>query len=352
MRFPLILAAAGLGVAALVAMTLPAASQQPGKAPPFSFPAASSSSRRTDAVAAPPASPGRSPGGLTPFGLSRPETSVSADAIVASGCLVTLMDDCSVDVATQKEGVLTEIPVREGQSVKEGDTLAKVDDSEVTAAREVTKSQLATAQAEADNEDSILYAQAAFKVAQAEVQQALEANAQQPNTFSRSEVLERQLKARQYELQIQQAQHEKKVNGLKAEEKQADLKAAEVEVGLRQIKSRLEGMVVNRYRNEGEWVKPGDPVVRVVRVDRVRVEGMLNAKVVLPEEVKNQPVTITLDLPNRKSATFSGTVVFASEIVEAGMQFLVHAEVQNRQANGFWLLRPGLTVQMTIQRKK
>ena len=107
------------------------------------------------------------------------------------------MDDCSVDVAAPKEGLLKEIPVKEGQSIKKGDILAQLDNSEAAAALEVTKSQLATAQAEADNEVSILYATAAFKVAQAEVLQALEANAQQPNTFSRSEVLERQLKARQ-----------------------------------------------------------------------------------------------------------------------------------------------------------
>ena len=343
MRFPLILAAAGLGAAVFVVMALPAASQQ-------------QSSRRTDALIPPPASPQRSPGGFSPFG-SRPEAKVSANAIVAPGCLVTLMGDGDVEVPAQEQGVLMEIPVKEGQSVKKDETLAQVDDSQAKMAMEVARNQWLAAQAEADNEVSILYARAAFAVAQAEVQQALEANAQQPNTFSRSEVLERQLKARQYELQIQQAQHEKKVNGLKADEKHAELDAANLEVTRRHIASPLEGIVVKRFHHAGEWLRPGDPVVRVVRADRLRVEGMLSARAsdpnyVLPAEVINQPVTITLDLPNNKQATFPGTVVFANPIVEAGGQFLVHAEVENRQENGFWLLRPGLTVQMTIQRNK
>ena len=338
MRFPLILAAAGLGAAVFVVMALPAASQQP-------------SSRRTDALIPPPASPQRSPGGFAPFG-SRPDVKVSADAIVASGCLVTLMGDGDVEVPAQEQGVLMEIPVKEGQSVKKDETLAQVDDSQAKMAMEVARNQWLAAQAEADNEVSILYARAAFAVAQAEVQQALEANAQQPNTFSRSEVLERQLKARQYELQIQQAQHEKKVNGLKADEKHAELDAANLEVTRRHIASPLEGIVVKRFHHAGEWLRPGDPVVRVVRADRLRVEGMLDASRVTPAEIINQPVTITVDLPNNKRATFPGTVVFANPIVEAGMQFLVHAEVENRQENGFWLLRPGLTVQMTIQRNK
>jgi multidrug efflux pump subunit AcrA (membrane-fusion protein) len=358
MRFPLILAAAGLGAAVFVVVTLPAASQQPGAALPPGLPAAVSSSRRTDAVVSPPAAPRRTPSELSPFGLPRPEVKVSADAVVASGCLVTLTGDGDVEVPAQEQGVLMEIPVKEGQLVKKDDTLAQVDDSQAKMAVEVARNQWLSAQAEADNEVSILYARAAFAVAQAEVQQALEANSQQPNTFSRSEVLERQLKARQYELQIQQAQHEKKVNGHKADEKHAELDAATLEVTRRQIKSPLEGIVVDRYnRHAGEWVKPGDPVVRVVRVDRLRVEGMLSARAsdpnhVLPSEIINQPVTITLDLPNGKRANFPGSVVFANPIVVAGMQFLVHAELENRQENGFWLLRPGLTVQMTIQRKR
>jgi multidrug efflux pump subunit AcrA (membrane-fusion protein) len=343
MRFPLILAAAGLGAAAF--MALPAASQQPGRTPP-----AASSSRRTDAPIAPPALP-------SPYGAARPEVSVSGDTIVASGCLVTLMGDGDVEVPAQEQGVLMEIPVKEGQVVKKDDTLGQIDDSQAKMAMEVARNQWLSAQAEADNEVSILYARAAFAVAQAEVQQALEANGQQPNTFSRSEVLERQLKARQYELQIQQAQHEKKVNGHKADEKHAELDAAALEVTRRHIKSPLDGIVVKRFRHAGEWVKPGDPVVRLIRADRLRIEGMLSATAsdpnhVLPSEIINQPVTVTLAMPNGKQANFHGSVVFANPIVEAGMQFLVHAEVENRQENGFWLLRPGLIVKMTIQRKR
>jgi multidrug efflux pump subunit AcrA (membrane-fusion protein) len=341
MRFPLILAAAGLGAAALAVVALPAASQQPGRTPP-----AVSSSRRTDAAIAPPALP-------SPYGAARPEVSVSGDSIVASGCLVTLMGDGDVEVPAQEQGVLMEIPVKEGQAVKKDDTLGQIDDSQAKMAMEVARNQWLSAQAEADNEVSILYARAAFAVAQAEVQQALEANGQQPNTFSRSEVLERQLKARQYELQIQQAQHEKKVNGHKADEKHAELDAAALEVTRRHIKSPLDGIVVKRFRHAGEWVKPGDPVVRLIRADRLRIEGMLDARLVVPSEIINQPVTISVMLPSdTRPKEFTGTVVFANPIVEAGMQFLVHAEVENRQENGFWLLRPGLIVKMTIQRKR
>ena len=357
MRLSLILAAVGLVTAAFVVMSLPAASQQPGKVPPAGYSAGAPPYRRTEAAVPPLVSPPASPRGLAPLGLSRPDISVSADAIVAGGCLVTLMNDCGVDVPALEPGELREIPVKEGQVVQHDGLLAQVDDSQAKMAMEVARNQWLAAQAEADNEVSVLYAGAAFKVSQAEVQQALDANAQQPNTFSMSEVLERKLKARQYELQIQQAEHEKKVNSLKADEKHAEFEAAKLEAERRKITSVLDGMVVNRYHNKGEWVKAGDPVVRVVRVDRVRVEGMLSARAsgpnhVLPSEIVNQPVTINLDLPNGKQATFPGSVVFASPIVEAGMQFLVQAEVENQQENGFWLLRPGLTVRMTIQRKK
>jgi multidrug efflux pump subunit AcrA (membrane-fusion protein) len=333
MRFPLILAAAGLGVAILVVMTLPAASQQPGRAPSAGFSPDWSTSHRTDALV-------RQPAGHP------------ANAIEVSGCLVTLTADGDAVVPAQEQGVLMAIPVTEGQAVKKDETLAQVDDSQAKMAQDVANNQYLSADAEAKNEVNILYYHAAYAVAQNEAKLAKTANQEEPNTFAWSEVLERDLKARQCEAQIQQAEHEKTVNGLKAAEKHAELDAATLEVTRRQIKSPLDGIVVNRYHHHpGEWVKPGDPVVRVIRADRLRVEGTLDASKYLPSEVLDQPVAITLKLPNRKPETFQGKVVFANPIVQAGMQFEVHAEVENRQDNGFWLLRPGLTVQMTIDRK-
>ena len=46
-----------------------------------------------------------------------------------------------------------------------------------------------------------------------------------------------------------------------------------------------------------------------------------------------------------------GKIVFVSPLVQPGGEYLVWAEVENKQENGHWLLRPGLTATMTIQLK-
>ena len=82
------------------------------------------------------------------------------------------MGDGDVEVPAQEQGVLMELPVKEGQPIKKDAMLGQIDDSQAKMAEEVARNQWLSAQAEAENEVSILYARAAFAVAQAEVQQA------------------------------------------------------------------------------------------------------------------------------------------------------------------------------------
>ena len=357
MRSRLIYAAVAVAAAMFVSLVIPAASPQPSHSqaatPAVAKPVAgrpAAPSKRTD-VALPASSPNRRSSADLPSLYSQvPDLVISGTTITAPNCLVTLIED--VEVPAQEQGVLVELKVKDGSQVEKGDMLAQVDDAQSKMAVEVSRNQMLAAEAEANNPVSVAYATAAWKVAQAEVQQALEANAQVPFTFSKSEILERQLKERQYELQIQQAEHELKVNSLKANEKKAELDAASLDLTRRQVKSPLKGIVVKRFRHEGEWLRPGDPIVRIVRADLLRVEGMLDGAKILPSEVQDQPVTVTVTLPNREPATLEGKIAFVNPIVEAGLRFLVVAEIANRQENGYWILRPGLPVELKIQRKR
>ena len=56
--------------------------------------------------------------------------------------------------------------------------------------------------------------------------------------------------------------------------------------------SPIEGQVRKIYRHVGEWVQQSDPVVHVVRVNLLRVEGFLNISGFAPEEIAGKPVTV------------------------------------------------------------
>jgi multidrug efflux pump subunit AcrA (membrane-fusion protein) len=265
-------------------------------------------------------------------------------------CLVTLIDEA--EVSAQEQGVLMDLKAREGDSVVKDTPLAQIDDAQVVAAENVAKYELEAAEAEAGNDVNVRFAQAATDVAYAEYQQALDANRKVPNTHPQAELRRLLLEHRKYTLQIEQSEHELGIAKVSVKAKKAHLEAAHTDVERRKIKAPIDGIVVKRYRHLGEWVRPGDPVYRVVRADRLRIEGFLDANKVSPAQVNGQAVVITVGLPHGRQESFEGKIVFVSPLVEAGAQFLVHAEVVNRQENGFWLLRPGLTADMNIQLKR
>ena len=91
--------------------------------------------------------------------------------------------------------------------------------------------------------------------------------------------------------------------------------------------------------------------MRLVRMDRLRVEGVLNAKEYRPSEIQGPAGRGRRDArPRSDSETFPGKIVYVKPVVEGG-EFQVRAEVQNRKQNGVWVLSPGMNAEMTIQLK-
>jgi multidrug efflux pump subunit AcrA (membrane-fusion protein) len=109
-------------------------------------------------------------------------------------------------------------------------------------------------------------------------------------------------------------------------------------------------VVVQIFPHQGEWMQPGDPLARVVRADKLRVEGYVDSSRFDPEVVRDRPVTVEVTLADDRKESFPGRIVFTSPLVESGGDYRVFAEVENRQAagSGQWLLRAGQTARMTI----
>ena len=204
----------------------------------------------------------------------------------------------------------------------------------------------------ASNDINVRFATAAAKVSRAELESAYAANRQAPGTVPQTELNRLHLTLEQYTLQIEQSQRDLGIAKVTVKVREAELKAAVEGVDRHKIKAPVAGIVVNLYeRDKGEWVQPGDPVMRLVRMDRLRVEGFLNAIQYSPSDVAGQPVAVTVPLPHGQEV-FSGRVTFVSPIVVGGPEFMVWADVDNRPtADGQWVLRPGLTAEMTIKLK-
>lgn len=273
----------------------------------------------------------------------------SGDPSRLEHCLVTAID--AIQVPAEEAGRIVSLKVREGQQVEAGQLLARLDDTQIKKAQEVADAKYRAAVKEAANEVSVQYAEAAWTVAWYDYARTMEANAKQANTFTPAEV---QLKAHEVtkgQLQTKQAQHELGVAQIKVDVQKAEAEAAALDVERRQIKCPVSGHVEKRHKGEGEWVKPGDPVYQVIRMDRLYVEGFVDASRLSPIDVDGRKVRFTFRLSNGKQASVDGQITVVSGKIEQGPTFLVKAEVENRRENGYWLLRPGQVGQMEIQLK-
>ena len=271
------------------------------------------------------------------------------NVVTISKCLLALDEESLIPA--QEAGVLMKIVAREGDQVSAGDLLAQIDDAIPRMQYNVAGYKLKVAEKQAADDVDYRYAVAAAKVAEADYRQVMAANDKMPGTVTQTELRQKLLEWRKMELATEKSQKDQAVAALQAKVAEAELQAARVNVERRRIAAPIDAVVVELTRHEGEWVQSGDPVMRLVRLDRLRVQGFLNSKDFRGADVQGRPVTIAVSLPGGQREMFPGKVVYVKPLVEAGGEFLVRAEVQNRKQNGVWVLTPGLNADMTIQLK-
>jgi multidrug efflux pump subunit AcrA (membrane-fusion protein) len=261
-------------------------------------------------------------------------------------CLVSLIED--VQIPAEVAGVLVKINAKEGDQFEPGAPLVQINEDEARFQRDLALAEEKVSREKADDDVNVRYADAARKVAQAEYDLNKAANEQHKGTVPVVKMQELWLKVRQAELQIEKATHEQTIARYETAGYKAKVDVADEQVRKRKITAPIKGEVVEVMFREGEWVEPGNPVLRIVRLDRLRIEGFLNIKDFSPSEVGKRRIHIVVPLARGRLEKFDGTITFVNPLVQAGGEYRVWAEVVNRQENGEWLLRPGLEAEMTI----
>ena len=255
---------------------------------------------------------------------------------------VTLIDE--IDVAAQENGLITEINVHEGSEIKADDKIAQISDSKAQAAKKVAQAEHEVALAEAENDISVRYAAAAAKVAEYDWRAHDAANRQAKGSTPEAEMKKLLLQWKKGELEVEKAQLELDVAKLTAKAKEAAVEAADDDIHRRRVFSPIDAVVIEIDKHVGEWVNPGDRMMRIVRMNKVRVEGILPIAEVSPTQVVDRPVTVETTLSGKRSVQFTGQIVFvAPELDISGKYYRVVAEVENREERGAWLLLKGMS---------
>ena len=276
------------------------------------------------------------------------QPAAAADAKI-DDCLVSVIEEA--EVPAQEPGVLKEINFKEGQAVAVGDLLAKVDDAKPRMEVKVAKAKLAVAKEKAADDINVRFAKAKAEVAKADYLVNAEANRKVPGSVPAEVLREKLMQYTEATLGIEKAQLELRIAGHEAEVAKAEVEAAEENVRRHQVRSPQIGLVNKVHRHAGEWVQPSDPVMHVIRIDRLRVEGRVSAADYGPADLQGGQAQVRVVLAGNKPRTFPGKVVFVDPNIQAGDIFLVRVEVQNEKENDSWLLSPGLSATMTIRTK-
>lgn len=281
-------------------------------------------------------------GGATATGQT---PAVNAPEPTIEGCLVSLIDE--VKVPAREPGVIVELAVRQGAVVSKGEVLARIDDDQPLMEKRRAQAEHDQAIAKAESDVDIRYSQKAQGVAEMAYRKAEQSHERVGGAVTEVERERLKLEWEKTGLQIEQATLERQLSALAASSKGVEVEAATKAIERREIRSPIDGEVEEVFPHIGEWLQPGDPLATVIRTDRLYVEGYVDASCWNPGDIRDRPVSVEARLAGDRRESFSGRIFNVKPRMESG-NYRVVAEVDNRQADGEWLLRTGQFVTMTI----
>lgn len=265
-------------------------------------------------------------------------------ALRVPDAVVTLCEQ--IEVPARSAGVLATMNVREGDVVRAGQVAGVMDDADARLAVAKAETEAASARAEADNELKVLAAEKAAAAAKAELQRAVESSEKYAKSVSQSELDRLRLQAEKGSLEHQQAEHERRQAQLKARIKANELDAARRTLELHRITAPASGMVVDVRKHSGEWVEPGMPVLRIVRMDPLRVEAFVSAADAIGMHPGSEASFQTAGDHGARTRVVGKLSFVSPEIDPINGQVRVWADLPNGDGS----LRPGLQGTLVISR--
>ena len=273
-------------------------------------------------------------------------SALAAGELRITNCIVSVIED--VTFAAQEDGLLREILVHEGSVVKPKSLVAKLDDRKALVDRGIAEMQYQVAKTKADNDVDARLARAEQKVKTFEHEQAVEANKVVSKVVGQVELKRMTLAIEEASLKAEKAERDRAALVQEKSVRELEVEAAKLGVERRTVSSTLDGVVVQRFVDVGEWVKVGDPICRAIRLDRVWVEGLVEARAHTIGRLVGKQVGAEVELLGGKTETFQGKIVFVDPQIDGNGRFRVRAEVINKERDGAWLMLPGQLAEMVV----
>ena len=285
--------------------------------------------------------------GLFLFGacLTQSGSAQESGGIEVQNCQIILINDPTLYAA--KPGRLIAGP-SEGDRVQKDQVIAKIDFTEALLSLKAAMVEKDVAVKQAENDVDIRYAEAQEKVTEAEYEEAVEANKRAAGALSQSEVRRRKFQHARSGLATEQARRDHEMAQMQVEVADAKVQAARHDYETRHIKSEINGVVSERYMQVGEWVNAGDPIAKLMQLDKIRVLGWVDASRLGRNEVIGKPVSIEVTLTGNRVERIPAQISHAGFEVDASGSYKIWADIDNIEENGEYAIHPGCTAHMII----
>ncbi len=254
------------------------------------------------------------------------------------GAFIKLKKD--IEVPARGSGSIAKLNVEKGTVVQQGDVIGLLAEAEARANLDFAKARYNSAVYQAQSDIDVKVAIARAKVTQAEYEAAKEANGRTPGSFSVSEVRRLRFSAEASALEIEKEQVNMQLAKYTATAQGAEMAGAEDKLERQQIIAPLNGVVVDIVRQEGEYLREGDTVLRIVQMDTLKAGGFLNLKTDGREPLLGRAASVTFDVDRGRSETLNGKVTYVSPVPLQDGDYHVEVEFENRYDNGMWLALP------------
>ena len=281
-------------------------------------------------------------GAVPPTGLNVP---ISGNGTVfVSNAQVYFPDDSTV--AAQADGIIVKMIVDDGSMVKLDSPLLDIDARTSAAEVEMAMKEMEAADLKAKNESNLEYSKKALEVAKKDVQisQTLVGKgAEDLNVFEK-----KQLERDKAFFQVNVSEMEKERDAADFSVKAAKYGASQIQMELRKILASKEGMVSEITKRQGDWVRAGEPILRLTSLDKIRIKGIAEVYDA-PHLLLNSAARVIINIAPGKSETINGSVSFVAPRSAAVNKYQIYVDLPNRLTpDGQYLFREGMTATIEV----
>ncbi len=281
---------------------------------------------------------------FTPRLVAQPDeaTTKSAELSIDGAILKTIE---TTSTAAQVSGVIETLGIKEGSRVKVGQELGRIRDKGIQLQSERAKAAVQVAKKKQANDIDRRLAAKNRSVAENEYQRAVEANLQVKDVYPINEIDRLRLLFDRTTLETERAAHLQDMASLELSIAEIEYRQSLELLERHRITAPCDGVIVAVEKRVGEWVEPGSVLVKIVQIDRLRIEGFINAEDAVADLVGSK-AHVEVQSGASLLETQAEFVFISPDANPLNSQVRVFLEVDNRDGR----LRPGMRPKTNFKR--